>query len=185
MVDRGGWVEADAVLVKFCRSLVNRSVGIAVHERRTIAAAFFHGLHASIALVGIQMTSSAPDLLLPARGFPELGQQRCLFDLEPFAFERRGGGNGGDTITLFTPMALSDNPSFLTEPSDRTPHHFAPGDVVYILLNPNAVPYCRTGHQSSLDELRLCAASQHAADARRGTRVALGCPFSPLASVRG
>ena len=46
MVDSSGWTEADAVLVQLGLSFVPRGIGLAVRERRSLAAAISHGLYA-------------------------------------------------------------------------------------------------------------------------------------------
>jgi hypothetical protein len=151
MIFRGGWAEADAMVVVL--SLSNaRGAGLAVRTRQTVAAAICHGLHASIERAGEHMTSPAPDLFLPARGLPECGMQHALFDCEPSAavFERHGSGEGkGEIVTLCTPLIVHDNPLFLTDCgillySVHGTHQIAPGDVVCIRSRPNALPYCRT-----------------------------------------
>ena len=80
MVERGGWAEADAGVVRLGLEFVGRGIGLAVRERRTEAAAIFHGLYASIARVGMHMVSPAPDIFLPARGLPEVGLLYSHFD---------------------------------------------------------------------------------------------------------
>jgi hypothetical protein len=78
MVDRCGWAEADAAVVELCLLRVSMGIGLAVRERRTVAAAICHGAHASIALMGLQMASPAPDFFMAARGPPELVMHRGL-----------------------------------------------------------------------------------------------------------
>ena len=152
MVDRGGWAEVDAVVVELCLSRIAPGIGLAVRERRTVAAVICHGLYLSIACVGEQMASPAPDLFLLARLLPKPGMRQGLFDCEPLAaaFEGRGGGEGrGDAVTLCAPLSLVDRASRLTDrgallQDGDGAHHVAPGDVICIRSRPNALPYCRT-----------------------------------------
>ena len=53
MVDRGGWAEADAVVVELGLCLVPDGIGLAVRERHSVAVAFCHGMAAPIARVGL------------------------------------------------------------------------------------------------------------------------------------
>ena len=114
MVDLGGWSEADAFIVLIGFASVGLGIGLAVRERRTVAVAICHGVHAPIARVGERMAAPVPDLFMPARGLPELGLQFGLFDNEPLAmvFERRGiGKGGGDAVTLFPLLMFLDDPN--------------------------------------------------------------------------
>ena len=105
MVDSGGWAEADAVVVELGLWRVADGIGLAVLDRRSVAAAIYHGVEAPIARVGLQMASTATDLFLPARGLPKIG----LY-LRPSAeaIERRKRDGLGATATMCVPFTLDD-----------------------------------------------------------------------------
>lgn len=71
---------ADAVAVELGLQFVAPGIDLAVRNCQTVAAAICLGVYASIARVGMQMASPAPDLFLPARGLPELRLKTGLFD---------------------------------------------------------------------------------------------------------
>ena len=139
---RGGWVESDAVGVELGLHFVSSGIGLAVRERRTVAAAMCHGVYASIARMGEHMGSPAPDIFV---------QALRLFDCEPSvaAFARNSKvQSADDPITLFAPFALRDEPHRITDCGvlvrDDSGYHVAPGDVVCIRSVANSLPYCHT-----------------------------------------
>lgn len=88
-------------------------IGFAVRERMTAAAAICHGVCTQLAHAGALMAELAPDLYLAARGLPEHGVPRGLFDYEPSAasFERPGGF--GRTVMLHSPIRIRDDSTII------------------------------------------------------------------------
>lgn len=57
MVERGGWTEADAIVVQLGLWVVApRGIGFVVRTRRTVASAFCHGLYELLSGAGQRMT---------------------------------------------------------------------------------------------------------------------------------